>query len=174
MQAIVFYNLGLLQFMHSSIVCRILGVDFSMDISDSRVIKILCSLRNSSPFSLSFTMSPAPTQRNLQVVPRDVFFPDTDVCWDPEQGTYGPCDPSRFPRCNPNNQYICYNRIPRQDKFYHDILMPEFYIDYDNVWCYPSTFRGCSSCNPGIYCLSERRCIQDVENFNDYPCEQWI
>lgn len=37
--------------------------------------------------------------------------------------------------------------------------------------CIHSTWGGCSSCSPGRYCLSERRCILDEHN---YPCEKWI
>lgn len=100
----------------------------------------------------------------------DIFHPETDVCYNEDTDTFGVCDQSKFPQCNPNNELICYNRRPRRDLFYED-RNPHFYIEYRSVFCYPSTWGGCSSCSPGRYCLSENRCILKEL---DYPCENWI
>jgi hypothetical protein len=100
----------------------------------------------------------------------DIFLPEDDLCENGE-GQYGVCDQSRFPTCQDGRTLICYNRRPMRDRFYADNRQPYFYIDYDNVFCYPDTWGGCSSCSPGRYCLSEDRCILDEQN---YACEQWI
>ena len=107
--------------------------------------------------------------RHLQQSDFDRFFPEVDECLN-DDGTYGPCDTSRFPTCG-SNQQICYNRRPRQDKFYADTRLPYFFIDYQSVLCYPDTWGGCSSCHPGRLCLSETRCVLDEQN---YQCEQWF
>lgn len=108
-------------------------------------------------------------QRNLQgLQPIDFLF-EEDVCLN-DDGTYSACDTSRFPTCPRDFPLICYNRRPRQDKFYSDTRQPYYFIDYTNVLCYPDWW-GCSSCSPGRYCRSENRCILEEK---DYPCEQWI
>ena len=103
----------------------------------------------------------------------DPFF-DDDVCMNGYgsygEPIYGKCDTSKFPSCG-GDETICYNRRPRRDKFYSDILQPQYYIDYRSVLCYPQDFEGCSSCSPGRYCESESRCIKDNMN---YPCAKWI
>lgn len=98
----------------------------------------------------------------------DLFFPE-DVCLNDDR-TWGVCDQSRFPICDAGN-LICYNRRPMQHRFYSDNRQPYFFIDYRNVYCYPDTWGGCSSCSPGRYCLSENRCILEER---DYPCERWL
>ena len=99
----------------------------------------------------------------------DEFFPSWDVCYN-GPNDYGPCNQTKFPTCN-ENERICYNRRPRLDKFYADNRQPYFFIDYRNVFCYPDTWGGCSSCTPGRLCLAENRCILEEK---DYPCEEWI
>jgi hypothetical protein len=108
-------------------------------------------------------------ERNLQQRIFDIFTPE-DVCKNGE-GDYGVCDQSRFPTCVAGKTLICYNRRPMREFFYADNRQPYFYIDYDNVFCYPDNWGGCSSCSPGRYCFSESRCILDEQN---YPCEKWI
>jgi hypothetical protein len=121
----------------------------------------------------------------------DVFWPEHDECLNdeieetvivPDDGVtttytrtrpvYGPCNTTRFPVCDPDTQLICYNRRPRQDKFYRDIRQPYFFIDYRTVFCYPNTWGGCSSCSPGRLCLSENRCILEDIYYTD--CDKWI
>lgn len=99
----------------------------------------------------------------------DLFFPN-DVC-ENAPGVYGFCNQARFPTCREGRELICYNRRPMRNTFYKDIRQPHFYIDYNSVFCYPTSWSGCSSCSPGRYCLSEQRCILDER---DYPCERWI
>jgi hypothetical protein len=89
---------------------------------------------------------------------------------------FGTCDPLiHFPVCG-TNEFICTNRINRQDKFYPD-KNPYYYIDPKRVLCYPNEWLtltklgGCSTCSPGRYCASERRCILEEQ---DYPCEGWL
>ncbi|GAX27630.1 hypothetical protein FisN_13Hh279 [Fistulifera solaris] len=108
------------------------------------------------------------SQRQLQGRIFDRLFPE-DLC-ETAPGIYGPCDPSRFRTCA-EGTLICYNRRPMRNKFYQDIRQPYYYIHYDNVFCYPERWSGCSSCAPGRYCLSEFRCILDDVG---YPCEQWF
>ncbi|GAX27170.1 hypothetical protein FisN_13Lh279 [Fistulifera solaris] len=107
-------------------------------------------------------------ERQLQSRIFDRLFPE-DVC-ENAPGIYGVCDPNRFRTCA-EGTLICYNRKPMRNKFYQDIRQPYFYIDYENVFCYPERWTGCSSCAPGRYCLSEFRCILDDVG---YPCEQWF
>ena len=104
-------------------------------------------------------------QRNPKA---DPLFPWDECLNGP--GEYGPCDPSKFPVCD-EDHFICYNRRPRQDKFYSDTRQPVFFIDYKNVFCYPNSWGGCSSCSPGRLCVSQQRCIMDEQSF---PCDQWI
>jgi hypothetical protein len=125
---------------------------------------VLCyALRNRRLFLLQRGL-----HRNLQRK-FDIFTPE-DVCKNGE-GDYGVCDQSRFPQCVDGRTLICYNRRPMREFFYADTRQPFYYIDYDNVFCYPDTWGGCSSCSPGRYCLSESRCILDEQN---YVCEQWL
>jgi hypothetical protein len=98
----------------------------------------------------------------------DRYFPDFDECMRVD-GTIGACDPSRFPTCTAD-ELICFNRRPRPDRFHADNRQPLYFIDYQSVFCYPTTWGGCSSCHPGRLCLSENRCILDEM---DYPCAQW-
>jgi hypothetical protein len=90
----------------------------------------------------------------------DVFFEDIDVCnlsdddssTSSYEETYGSCDTSKFPVCQ-DDELICYNRRPSRTRFY------------------PNSWDGCSSCSPGRYCFSEKRCILDDK---DYPCSKWF
>jgi hypothetical protein len=104
----------------------------------------------------------------------DLFWADRDVCdngVDPEAiPDLGPCDKSRFPECGKNEE-ICYNRKPSRDDFHDDNHQPMYYIQYDRVLCYPSNWGACSSCSPGRYCRTEKRCILDEFN---YDCEEWL
>jgi hypothetical protein len=108
----------------------------------------------------------------------DVFFEDIDVCnlsdddssTSSYEETYGSCDTSKFPVCQ-DDELICYNRRPSRTRFYSDTRQPVFYIDYRDVYCYPNSWDGCSSCSPGRYCFSEKRCILDDK---DYPCSKWF
>jgi hypothetical protein len=124
----------------------------------------------------------------------DVFWPEHDECLNDEivetvavpdendpnavyyertRPIYGPCDETRFPVCDDATQLICYNRRPRQDKFYRDFRQsPYFFIDYRTVFCYPNTWGGCSSCSPGRLCLSEHRCILEDTYYDN--CTKWI
>lgn len=105
----------------------------------------------------------------------DPYWPDRDVCNnndDPDgTPTLGPCDESKFPKCEDGKTEICFNRKPSRDEFYSDNHQPLFYIQYDRVMCYPVNWGACSSCTPGRYCRSEKRCILDSK---DYPCKQWL
>mmetsp|Transcript_16755 Transcript_16755/g.30451 ORF Transcript_16755/g.30451 Transcript_16755/m.30451 type:complete len:160 (-) Transcript_16755:425-904(-) len=114
------------------------------------------------------------TERELQAPSgeMDWFDPDVEVCLNGVDANgndvYGNCETSRFPVCT-NNERICYNRTNRRDKFWPD-RQPHFYIDYKRVLCYPKSWLndgGCSSCSPGRWCGSEKRCILDNR---DYPC----
>ena len=99
----------------------------------------------------------------------DLFFPE-DVC-ENEAGVYGFCDQSKFPVCEDGKELICYNRRPMRNSFYQDNRQPRYYIDYNSVFCYSASWKGCSSCSPGRYCMSESRCIMDEIG---YACEKWI
>ena len=108
--------------------------------------------------------------------PFDFFDPAVDVCDNaPNPGSdrpqLGPCDVSRFPTCDQEQEDICYNRKPSRDDFHADTHQHKFYIQYDRVLCYPLSWGGCSSCTPGRYCVSEKRCVLLEEN---YPCQQWF
>eukprot|EP00534_Pseudo-nitzschia_fraudulenta_P016100 CAMPEP_0201253112 /NCGR_PEP_ID=MMETSP0852-20130820/67275_1 /ASSEMBLY_ACC=CAM_ASM_000632 /TAXON_ID=183588 /ORGANISM="Pseudo-nitzschia fraudulenta, Strain WWA7" /LENGTH=152 /DNA_ID=CAMNT_0047552875 /DNA_START=74 /DNA_END=532 /DNA_ORIENTATION=- len=105
----------------------------------------------------------------------DFFDPDEDSCDNSANPTedrpeLSSCDFSRFPECG-NNEDICYNRKPSRDHFHKDNHQHKFYIQYDRVFCYPTTWGGCSSCTPGRYCKSEKRCILEEVG---YPCAQWF
>ncbi|KAG7337948.1 hypothetical protein IV203_032081 [Nitzschia inconspicua] len=105
----------------------------------------------------------------------DFFDDDLDLCdnsANPLDGRpeLGPCDKSRFPQCS-SSEEICYNRKPSRDHFHRDDHQHQYYIQYDRVFCYPRSWGGCSSCSPGRYCKSERRCILQEEG---YPCAQWF
>lgn len=124
--------------------------------------------------SLCATASATEVERNLQFGEEpDFFLPDVDLCDnndDPNgRALLGRCDTSRFPDCG--GDIICYNRKPARDQFWPDIHQPVFFIQYDRVLCYPRAWNACSSCTPGRYCKSEKRCILDE---NDYPCAEWI
>ena len=112
--------------------------------------------------------------RELQAF--DFYNEGLELCdnsLDPANGPpeLGPCDKSRFPVCGGRDEeQICYNRKFSRDHFHADTHQHQFYIQYDRVFCYPEYWGGCSSCTPGRYCLSEKRCILDEI---DYPCEQW-
>lgn len=126
------------------------------------------------PYSPLKTLAQQPDvdHRALQSRRFDVYMPQTDFCRvsDTNDETFGPCDTTKFPVC-PDGELICYNRRPSRSLFYQDIRQPYFYIDYRNVYCYPDTWQGCSSCSPGRLCLSENRCIlQDI----GYPCADWF
>ena len=108
--------------------------------------------------------------RQVQTRIFDRFFPEVDECRNDDDGTIGVCDTTRFPSCD-ETELICYNRRPRSDKFYPDIRLPKYFIDYQSVFCYSTNWEGCSSCTPGRLCLSENRCILDDQN---YPCERWF
>ena len=110
-------------------------------------------------------------QRNLVM---DPFWPERDVCNnsnDPDKVELGPCDFSRFPRCQYEKNRFCFNRKPSRDDFHRDNHQPKYYIQYDRVMCYPVQWGACSSCTPGRYCRSEKRCILEEK---DYPCEEWL
>uniref|UniRef100_A0A7S4AJE5 PSI domain-containing protein n=1 Tax=Pseudo-nitzschia australis TaxID=44445 RepID=A0A7S4AJE5_9STRA len=105
----------------------------------------------------------------------DFFDPDEDTCDNSANPTedrpeLAACDFSRFPTCG-NNEDICYNRKPSRDHFHKDNHQHKFYIQYDRVFCYPTSWGGCSSCTPGRYCKSEKRCILAEVG---YDCEQWF
>mmetsp|Transcript_39777 Transcript_39777/g.96039 ORF Transcript_39777/g.96039 Transcript_39777/m.96039 type:complete len:140 (+) Transcript_39777:87-506(+) len=112
--------------------------------------------------------------RKLQVVTMDPFWPDRDLCENSVDANgipqLGPCDRSRFPVCKDDEQ-LCYNRKPSRDEFFDDNHQPRFLIQYDRVLCYPNKWGACSSCTPGRYCRSERRCILEER---DYPCVEWL
>jgi hypothetical protein len=120
---------------------------------------------------------PRRSQRSLQTRKFDVFFNKTDLCNHDDNSTsrgyeetLATCDASKFPVCR-SDEMICYNRRPSRTLFYNDTRQPVFYIDYRSVFCYPTTWQGCSSCSPGRFCLSERRCILEDK---DYPCTHWL
>mmetsp|Transcript_32974 Transcript_32974/g.37807 ORF Transcript_32974/g.37807 Transcript_32974/m.37807 type:complete len:181 (-) Transcript_32974:135-677(-) len=105
----------------------------------------------------------------------DYFDPNEDRCDNSAHPTEDrplleECDFSKFPSCD-DDEDICYNRKPSRDHFYKDNHQHKFYIQYDRVFCYPSIWGGCSSCTPGRYCRSEKRCILEEMN---YPCEEWF
>jgi hypothetical protein len=111
--------------------------------------------------------------RHLQAI--DFFDDDNDLCDNAsnpleDRPDLGPCDKSRFPQCG-DDEDICYNRKPSRDHFHRDNHEHVYYIQYDRVFCYPISWGGCSSCSPGRYCQSEKRCILHEE---DYPCAQWF
>jgi len=104
----------------------------------------------------------------------DFFDIMRDICNNNPDGydgipTLGRCNVTRFPTCG-NGTQICYNRKPSRDVWDPITKQPQFFIQYDRVFCYPDSFGGCSSCTPGRYCQSELRCI--FEDIN-YPCAQW-
>jgi hypothetical protein len=112
-------------------------------------------------------------RRRLQAF--DFYDPNEDLCDNSpnpleDRPDLGPCDTSRFPSCG-SDEEICYNRKPSRDHFHRDNHQHLYYIQYDRVFCYPRNWGGCSSCSPGRYCLSEKRCILEEEG---YPCAQWI
>uniref|UniRef100_A0A7S4NH26 Uncharacterized protein n=1 Tax=Odontella aurita TaxID=265563 RepID=A0A7S4NH26_9STRA len=110
-------------------------------------------------------------QRLLKI---DFYDAANEVCRNGDTGTpadFGPCDTTKLPVC-PDKTLPCYNRTNRRDKFYPD-KHPYFYIEYSRVLCYPADWQGwggCSSCTPGRYCASERRCILDEKR---YKCPDW-
>lgn len=89
---------------------------------------------------------------------RDRFDDSIDECMDPETKEFGKCNLDLFPICN-SGLRICYNRFNRRDKFYDDWI-PYSYINYNAIKCIPSDWN-CSSCSPGRYCNSEKRCVAD-------------
>ena len=105
----------------------------------------------------------------------DFFDPDEDRCDHSNRpGEDRPvlreCEFDRFPDCD-NDEDICYNRKPSRDHFHRDNHQHKYFIQYDRVFCYPKTWGGCSSCTPGRYCKSEKRCILEEV---DYPCQEWF
>jgi hypothetical protein len=141
-------------------------------VADPCAVYLLC---NGSSFQAQSSLTllrcchcyPAYLQRQLRMF--DQLFPG-DVCINGTE-TFGPCDTSLFPVCDPDTELICYNRRPMRSQFWSDIRQPKYYIDYVNVYCYPNYWEGCSSCSPGRLCRAESRCIlQD----DDYPCAKWI
>lgn len=105
----------------------------------------------------------------------DFFDPIEDTCDNSANPTedrpeLSECDFGRFPVCE-DNEDICYNRKPSRDHFHKDNHQHKFYIQYDRVFCYPRNWGGCSSCTPGRYCKSEKRCILEEV---DYPCQEWF
>ena len=105
----------------------------------------------------------------------DYFDPNEDRCDNSANPTEDrpileECNFSKFPTCE-NGYDICYNRKPSRDHFHRDNHQHKFYIQYDRVFCYPTTWGGCSSCTPGRYCKSEKRCILEEVG---YPCEEWF
>ena len=108
--------------------------------------------------------------------PFDFFDPVFDLCDNgPNNGSdrpqLGRCDEGKFPVCHDETEDICFNRKASRDHYHSDTHEHVFFIQYDRVFCYPIAWGGCSSCTPGRYCLSEKRCIL-LEL--DYPCEQWF
>jgi hypothetical protein len=107
----------------------------------------------------------------------DFFDASIDLCDNSpnpieDRPSLGLCDTSRFPTCGGRDEeQICYNRKFSRDHFHADTHQHQYYIQYDRVFCYPEYWGGCSSCTPGRYCVSEKRCILDEL---DYPCEQWF
>lgn len=107
------------------------------------------------------------------------FDPLTEVCriGTDSNGlnTFGTCDPAiHFPVCK-SDEFYCYNRINRHDKFYPD-KNPYYYIEPRRVYCYSNSWLteakgACSSCSPGRFCASESRCILDEFVYN---CSRWF
>ncbi|CAJ1950696.1 unnamed protein product [Cylindrotheca closterium] len=115
-------------------------------------------------------------ERRLQLVLgnlMDPFRPEEDVCENGKDADgvpqLGPCDLLKFPTC-PTDHEFCFNRKPSRDEFFDDIHQPKFYIQYDRILCYPTGW-ACSSCTPGRYCSSEKRCIMEDR---EYECAQWL
>jgi len=113
--------------------------------------------------------------RSLQGASFDYFDPDEDRCDNSANPTEDrplleECNFDRFPVCE-RNEDICYNRKPSRDHFHRDNHQHKFYIQYDRVFCYPLSWGGCSSCTPGRYCKSEKRCILEEVGYN---CTQWF
>eukprot|EP00536_Pseudo-nitzschia_multiseries_P004288 jgi/Psemu1/9642/gm1.9642_g len=105
----------------------------------------------------------------------DFFDPNEDRCDNSANPTedrpiLSECDFSRFPVCG-DKEDICYNRKPSRDHFHKDNHQHKYYIQYDRVFCYPTSWGGCSSCTPGRYCKSEKRCILEEDG---YPCAEWF
>jgi len=115
-------------------------------------------------------------RRSLQDKPSfDFFDPEEDTCDNSANPTedrpiLSECDFSRFPVCG-DKEDMCYNRKPSRDHFHKDNHQHKFYIQYDRVFCYPLSWGGCSSCTPGRYCKSEKRCILEEAG---YPCAEWF
>jgi hypothetical protein len=115
-------------------------------------------------------------EEELQSMPAfDFFDAEADLCDngpDPlnERPVLGACNVTRFPTCG-EDEDICYNRKPSRDHFHPDNHQHMYYIQYDRVFCYPLSWLGCSSCSPGRYCKSEKRCILEEDG---YPCAEWF
>jgi hypothetical protein len=123
----------------------------------------------------AFERSLRALQNNNDKPSFDYFDPNEDRCDNSANPTEDrplleECNFSKFPNCD-NGEDICYNRKPSRDHFHRDNHQHKFYIQYDRVFCYPTTWGGCSSCTPGRYCKSEQRCILEEQN---YPCVEWF
>ena len=137
--------------------------------------RLFCFVCCSRPRKYPKQKNPAFRRSLQQKASFDFFDPDEDSCDNSANPTedrpeLSSCDFSRFPECG-NNEDICYNRKPSRDHFHKDNHQHKFYIQYDRVFCYPTTWGGCSSCTPGRYCKSEKRCILEEVG---YPCAQWF
>ncbi len=140
---------------------------------NSRGLLLVLVLLGCSAMTTTTAAAGGATQRRLQAF--DFFDDNTDLCDNSanpleDRVELGPCDQSRFPTCN-DDEDICYNRKPSRDHFHPDNHQHRYYIQYDRVFCYPLNWGGCSSCSPGRYCKSESRCILEEEN---YPCAEWL
>ncbi|VEU38672.1 unnamed protein product [Pseudo-nitzschia multistriata] len=161
-------SLALLATLTSFLVGRVVSVDVDYEALNAAAEKnpaFRRSLENRHRRSLQNKDKPA----------FDFFDPDEDTCDNSKNPTedralLSACDFSRFPTCG-DNEEICYNRKPSRDHFHRDNHQHKFYIQYDRVFCYPDSWGGCSSCTPGRYCKSEKRCILEEVG---YPCQEWF
>ena len=143
-------------------------VSFSLQLHYTILILYYYRVQNNPAFRRSL-------QNNKDKPSFDFFDPDEDTCDNSANPTedrpeLAACDFSRFPTCG-DNEDICYNRKPSRDHFHKDNHQHKFYIQYDRVFCYPTSWGGCSSCTPGRYCKSEKRCILAEVG---YDCAEWF
>ena len=104
----------------------------------------------------------------------DFFDINVDLCNnsnDEDVEDLGRCITGRLPNCDLKNEFPCYNRKPSRQNFDPITHQPVYYIQYDRVLCYPLSFGSCSTCTPGRYCTSEKRCILEESN---YECARWF